>query len=153
LVQPGFPPNDWAPYCVDDVNPFPLQYVMDGAFDNLYRWVQEGIPAPTAARIQVSSAGATSTDVYGNALGGVRTPYLDVPTQTYYPTTPGTGSCELLWGHAVPFAGYFLRGLYATHHDYLSKVQQDAQSLMASKWLVPSDASQIELEADRSHIP
>ncbi len=58
-------------------------YVMDAAFANLTRWVRDGAAPPKAARISVENGGTPQArvvrDQYGNAVGGYRTPYLDVP--------------------------------------------------------------------------
>jgi hypothetical protein len=151
-VKAGFPPNYWFPYCAQGVNPFPLQYILDGASASLTRWVRAGVPAPSAPRITVTGTGQTVNDVYGNAEGGVRTPYVDVPTGTYYGTTPGTGTCEYLWGHEDPFAGYFLKTLYPTHASYVAKVGTDVRTLVSQGWLTAGDGSAIIGAAERSHV-
>jgi Alpha/beta hydrolase domain len=152
-VKAGFPSNYWFPYCAQDVNNFPLQYPLDAAFANLYRWVRAGIPAPSAPRIEVSSSGQIVNDGNGNALGGVRTPYVDVPTATYYGTTPGTGTCEYLWGHADPFARYYLNNLYASHSDYVAKVREDTDQLVSQRWLTRDDGRAIVNAAAESRVP
>ncbi len=157
LVQAGFPASWWDPYCAQDVTRFPLQYPLDAALVSLYRWAERGIPAPTASRIQVSdptSATATVvTDQYGNALGGVRTPAVDVPVATYYGTTPGTGTCQVLWGHQDRLASYVLRSLYPTHRDYVDKVRASVTSLVADRWLTRADGRAIVAAARRAHVP
>jgi Alpha/beta hydrolase domain len=152
-VKAGFPANYWFPYCAQDVNNFPLQYPMDGAFANLIRWVRTGVPAPDIALITTNSSGEIETDANGNALGGLRTPYVDVPTETYYGTTPGTGTCESLWGHDEPFANYYLKTLYPTHSDYVSKVSQDVSKLVGQDYLTATDGRQIVAQAARSRVP
>ena len=61
-----------------------MRYVVNAAFANLDRWVRDGTPAPRAERVAVKNGGtpqaAVATDEFGNAVGGVRSPYLDVPT-------------------------------------------------------------------------
>lgn len=155
LVKSGFPATWWDPYCDQDVTSFPLQYALDGALVNLYRWAERGIPAPTAARITVSdptSADAvTSVDQYGNALGGLRTPAVDVPTATYYGTTPGTGTCTVLWGHEQPFTSDELTSLYPNHETYVSKVSSSVDSLVAEGWLTAADGRSIVAAARRDH--
>jgi hypothetical protein len=74
-----------------------MTYALDAAWANLTRWVRDGVPAPRQARVSVESVGTPQArvvlDQYGNAVGGVRTPYLDVPTATYYTSTKGPGIC------------------------------------------------------------
>ena len=82
---------------------FPLEYAINGAFANMDRWVDRGIPAPSAERIAVtdptSPTAAIVRDALGNAVGGLRTPAIDVPRAAYFGTTPGTGTCQILWGY------------------------------------------------------
>jgi alpha/beta hydrolase family protein len=73
---------------VIDPNPFPFAYVANAAFANLMQWIDRSVPPPRADRIEVTDTTPVqiARDDSGNALGGVRTPYLDVPTGTYVPT-------------------------------------------------------------------
>jgi hypothetical protein len=157
LVRGGFPANDWHDNCLYPDNPFPLQYQLDAAFDNLDRWVRTGTPAPHAPHIDAVGDGTPAatilTDQDGNALGGVRSPAVDVPTATYYGTTPGGGTCLLLWGHYTPLTSDRLHQLYPTHAAYVSKVQTDAAALLKGRWLTKEDATAIVSEAKSSAIP
>jgi hypothetical protein len=152
-LKAGFPANYWFPYCAQDVNNFPLQYPMDGAFADLIRWVRDGVSAPEIALITSNSSDQIETDANGNALGGLRTPYVDVPTETYYGTTPGTGTCESLWGRDEPFARYYLKTLYPTHVDYVSKVTQDVDNLVGEHYLTAADGHKIIARAADSRVP
>ena len=157
LALAGFPPNDWQDNCLYPNNTFPLQYQLDAAFQNLDQWVRNGIPGPHAPHIAAVGAGTPAatilTDQYGNALGGVRSPYVDVPTATYYGTTPGGGTCMLLWGHYMPFTSDQLAQLYPTHASYVSAVQADANNLLAGRWLTQEDAAAIIREAQTAVVP
>src|SRR3546814_9293284 len=55
-------------------------YVMQAALRALDRWVRTGEAPPIAERLQVSDSGALVLDAHGNARGGVRSPWVDVPT-------------------------------------------------------------------------
>jgi hypothetical protein len=158
LTRAGFPANDWQDNCVENnLNPFPLQYVMDGAFANLDQWVRRGTPPPHANHITAigdgTPAATIQTDQYGNALGGARTPYVDVPIGTYYGTSLGSGTCELLWGHWAPFNSSQLQQMYPTHADYVQQVQEDVTRLLAAGWLTPADAAQIIAQAKGAAVP
>jgi Alpha/beta hydrolase domain len=78
---------------------------------------------------------------------------VDVTTETYYGTTPGTGTCESLWGHDEPFAKYYLKTLYSTHADYVSKVNQDVDKLVGDDYLTAADGHKITAQAARSRVP
>jgi hypothetical protein len=157
LARAGFPPNDWQDNCLYPNNTFPLQYQLDAAFQNLDQWVRNGISAPHAPHIAAVGDGTAAatilTDQYGNALGGVRSPYVDVPTATYYGTTPGGGTCMLLWGHYTPFTSDQLAQLYPTHASYVSAVQADTNNLVAGRWLTQEDAAAIVREAQAAVVP
>ena len=68
---------------------------------NLDLWVRYGIRPPHADPIEVVN-GAGVLDEFGNVVGGLRSPYLDVPTSTWFGSTPGAGFCVIA-GHEVPF--------------------------------------------------
>src|SRR5207237_1052492 len=139
------------------LNPFPLQYALDSAFASLDAWVRDGTPPPRAPHIEAVGDGTPAatilTDEYGNALGGVRSPYVDVPIATYEGTTPGPGTCMLLWGNWKPFDHARLAQLYPTHGDYVRRVKRDAVALRAQRWLTSDDAASVIREARRAAVP
>jgi len=159
LARAGFPPFEWE--CTvpagGQPNPYPLSYVLDGAFANLVRWSREGVAPPTASRISVTGAGqpdaATVLDAHGNAVGGVRTPYVDVPTGTYHPTSEGPGYCGALFGSFVPFAEAELRSLYPTHRDYVDKVTAQVRALVHARWYTAQDGARAIHEAEHADVP
>ena len=158
LTAAGYPANDWQDPCLDtNLNPFPLQYFMDGAFENLDRWVTAGTAPPFAPHIEAVGDGTPAAtiinDQYGNALGGLRNPFVDVPIGTYYGTTPGTGTCTLLWGHWTPFTQNQLQQLYPSHADYVTKVKNDVADLVANRFLTSDDATAVILQAQAAEVP
>jgi hypothetical protein len=157
LVRAGFPANDWQDNCLEPNNPFPLEYQLNAAWDNLDQWVRAGVPAPHAPHISAVGDGTPAatilTDQYGNALGGVRSPAVDVPTATYYGTTAGPGTCTLLWGHWTPFSKAQLQQLYPSHNAYVQAVQSDVSSLRSGRWLTKEDAATIVSRAQSAPIP
>lgn len=144
LVRSGFSADWWEPYCERDVTTFPLEYAMNGAFANMVRWVRRGVPAPTAPRIAVSDPSSPTatplTDADGNVLGGLRLPAIEAPRSTYYGTTPGTGTCRILWGHEVPFTPERLAERYPRPADHRREVTRSALQLAARRWITVTDA-------------
>src|SRR5262249_31544351 len=106
-----------------------------------------GPPPPTAAR-----------DAFGNALGGVRTPFLDVPTATYVPTdtvahmTTFSGFC-ILYGYSVPFGEDTLQSLYRNHGDYVSQVAGASKRLVRDGFWLGPDARDVRQQAVHSAVP
>lgn len=158
-----------------EVSDFPIRYVFNAAWRNLERWVNEGIPAPKAECLQLvdstivnsglvkedvpfSPAEAFRKDINGNAVGGVRTPYVDVPTarwvgakQAANPAAPGFGC--FFEGYKIPFGREKLRELYASHADYVEKVTHSARALEAQGWLTAADRAEIIAAAEAAAVP
>ncbi|MDQ2697503.1 MAG: alpha/beta hydrolase domain-containing protein, partial [Actinomycetota bacterium] len=62
---------------------YPYAHVMAGALEALLRWVREGVaPAPGRTLVVDPVTGAIARDRHGNAVGGLRSPHVDVPTST-----------------------------------------------------------------------
>ena len=143
-----------------DPNPYPFSYVANAAFADLTKWIDDGIPPPRAARIEATRTApdAVARDRFGNALGGLRTPFLDVPIATYSPSddtahlTPLSGLCSLL-GYVTPFAHATLHSLYRTHADYVARVARESDSLVRQGFWLPSDARQVVQQAAEAEVP
>ena len=134
-----------------------LTYVYDAAFQHLFQWARKEVEPPRAARIQVkedtSESGTKPTvalDEYGNGIGGVRTPYVEVPVATYFVTSPGPGTCGEL-GHKVAFDRSRIAGQYPDANAYKSKINQAIDRLVREGWLTDSDGRKIRSEL--SSIP
>lgn len=57
-------------------------YVANAAVAWLHKWLHDGTLPPTAARLNVTADDGTpalALDEHGNAAGGIRTPWVDVP--------------------------------------------------------------------------
>ncbi len=125
-------------------------YVLDTAFASLTRWIRDGVAPPRAARIEIENVGTPQArvvrDEFGNAVGGVRTPYLDVPIATYHTTSVGDTFCPEI-GHKEPFDWARLNRLHGTPKNYVSKVSQSVGRLVQERWLTESDGRKITAEA------
>jgi hypothetical protein len=67
---------------------FPTNVAFDAMMDNLDRWSRTGIAPPRADWIQ-RNGNTTVVDEHGNVVGGVRSPYVDVPTSTWFGAATG----------------------------------------------------------------
>jgi hypothetical protein len=130
-----------------DVVPI-MSYAFDAAFANLQQWVRKGTPAPRATRLELKDAGTPQasvvTDQAGNGIGGVRTPYVDVPVATYFATSTGPGNCREM-GHKVDFDAARIRTLHGSEKDYAARVAQSADRLVKERWLTDADGRKIKL--------
>jgi hypothetical protein len=123
-----------------------MTYALDAAYANLTRWVRDGIPAPRADRIVVENGGTpqarVALDQHGNAVGGVRTPYLDVPTATYYTSTRGPGLCRNL-AHKEDFDWARLNRVHGSPDAYAARIAASVDQLVKDRWLTESDGKKI----------
>ncbi|MGB0095849.1 MAG: alpha/beta hydrolase domain-containing protein, partial [Solirubrobacteraceae bacterium] len=132
---------------------FPSSIFFDAALRNLDWWVRLGIAPPHADPILVSgSPPAPVLDEFGNVQGGLRSPYLDVPTSTWFGSSTGPSFCSIA-GHEVPFGKAQLAELYRTHGDYVSKVTRDTVRLVADRFLTVPDGIRLIQEAARANVP
>ena len=154
IAAAGFPPLDIV-YNEPIMSNFPTQYFLNGAFANLDRWVREGAPPPRADRIATDDNGETVLDKFGNAVGGVRSPYLDVPIATYNPssTSDTPGFMAFLRGNMVPFDEQRLTELYGTKSRYMKKVIEATNSLVRERWITKIDGDFIKAEAANTAVP
>ena len=126
-----------------------FQVTLNAAFYNLDQWVRKGIAPPRAERMTVKDPGtpqaSIAADQYGNGLGGVRSPYVDVPTASYSTHTPGQAVCRNL-GYKVPFDWSRLEALYGSSKNYAAKVNQKIDQMVKDRWLLESDAKRLRSE-------
>ncbi len=125
-------------------------YAANATLENIDRWVREGVPAPRADRIGVRNGGTAQAafvkDEYGNAVGGVRSPYLDVPAATFHAKTPGPAVCGNLL-RLEPFSWPQLESLYGSPAGYAANVAESVDRLVGERWLTASDGEKIKREA------
>src|SRR3954469_25177990 len=116
---------------------FPTNVAFDAVMANLEAWVRNGTPPPHQAPINVVN-GAPVLDQFGNVTGGYRTPYLDVPTSTWYGNSTGASFCFIA-GHEVPFTAAQLAAMYPTKADYIAKVDASVDSLVAQRVITEAE--------------
>jgi hypothetical protein len=114
-------------------------------------WVTKKIPPPHADPIKVEN-GAPVLDKFGNVIGGIRTPFLDVPTSTWYGNSTGESFCRIA-GHEVPFDKSKLKELYPSHKAYVDAVKDSVSALVEKGFIVREDGAKLMEEAERAEIP
>lgn len=130
---------------------YPLGMVFNGVWQNLDLWVRKGIAPPRAEPIEVVN-GTPVRDEFGNLRGGVRTPYLNVPTSTWAGASSGAGFCFLV-GHEIPFDQTRLDELYRSHGDYVRKVSHSTVGLVRERFLTFADGLKLIVEAAQADVP
>jgi Alpha/beta hydrolase domain len=130
---------------------FPSRIFFDAALRNLDLWVRYGVKPPHADPIQVVN-GAGVLDQFGNVVGGLRSPYLDVPTSTWFGSTAGPSFCFIA-GHEEPFDAARLAQLYPTHGAYVRAVVRDTVRLVRGRYITAADGLDIIREAAGAAVP
>jgi hypothetical protein len=142
-----------------DVAPtdFPNRYVFDAAWRNLDLWVRTHVPAPHARPLELKAQtgpfrpdSAFMSDPYGNAIGGVRSPVVEVPTARWVGAKTGGFSC-LFVGYKVPFTPAQLLKLYPSEAAYRSRLKAAVARLRAERWLTAEDSQEIISDAGTAH--
>jgi hypothetical protein len=121
-------------------------YVVEGALRQLDRWIRTGEAAPKAPELKVTQdkPPKLATDPNGIAEGGLRTPWVDVPTAVL----SGAGS---MVGFGKPFDAATLERLYpGGKAEYLRKFGASLDSAIAHGFIVPEDKLEIMGLADFS---
>lgn len=133
-------PIVFGPVCARPINSGPQHFVLKAAIHALNRWVREGVPPPSAPRIE-NNGTRLVRDEHGNVRGGIRTPQVDVPIATL----SGEGQLGeifcLLFGTTVPFDAAKLATLYPTPAMFRDAFTESTDRAVAEGFLLPADAA------------
>jgi hypothetical protein len=83
--------------------------------------------------------------------GGVRSPFVDVPTSTWSGNSTGPSFCRIA-GHEVPLAPSRLKSLYPTHSTYVSAVKRNIAQLVARRLIVKEDGAALLKDAEAAAV-
>jgi hypothetical protein len=156
--SPGFQ-ND---PCTLPVTDFPAGAYTALALNYLIEWIANGKTPPHAPPIEVdrNPAGDGShlaLDAFGNAKGGIRNIWVDVPVATHGVFGKGKTQaqdrlCQLA-GTEVPLPEASLRKLYANKSDYTQRANRRLDELIAQGWFLPEYAESIRKDIQATEIP
>jgi hypothetical protein len=121
-------------------------YVMQAALAALNRWVVAGQAPPRAQRLNTteSSPPQLAVDANGNASGGVRSPWMDVPTAHLSGLGQKGAGMVVLFGITEPFDAAKLSALYpGGKADYVDKFDTSLKSSIAAGFILPADETEI----------
>jgi hypothetical protein len=156
--NPGFQ-ND---PCTLPVTDFPAGAFTALALNHLVEWIANGKTPPHAPPIAVdqdpkNDGSFLALDQHGNATGGIRNVWVDVPIATYGVFGKGRTQqqdrlCQLA-GTKVALTDEALRKLYRGHADYTGRIEQRLKELIAGGWFLPEYADMVRADAKRANIP
>ncbi|HKA29613.1 MAG TPA: alpha/beta hydrolase domain-containing protein [Candidatus Binatia bacterium] len=141
--------------CAKPVNAGPQHYVLSAAVDRLTTWVRKGrIRGRSAPRLDIVAGPPPSIarDARGNALGGIRTPQLDVPIATLSGLGQPPGGFCAIFGTTVPFDAATLSMLYPSHTEYVTAVAKAAGEAVRARHLLRADVPAIKAAAIASNV-
>jgi len=165
----GMPHNNARdrPEFVNDPCTLPVTDFHAGAFtalglNHLIEWIANGKVPPHAPPITVDqdTTGDNSPlalDMYGNAKGGVRNVWVDVPIATYgvlgKGKTPAQDRLCQLAGTEVPLPAATLKTLYRDRGDYEKKIEKRLNELVKEGWFLPEYVDAIKADARATTLP
>jgi hypothetical protein len=130
---------------------FPNSIAFNAIFRNLDTWVRKGVPPPRIEPIRVQN-GEPVLDKFGNHTGGVRSPYVDVPTSTWLGNSTGPSFCRIA-GHEIPFDKARLKELYPSRKAYVQAVSENVAKLIAQRVITRGDGNDLIAEAKKMNLP
>jgi hypothetical protein len=152
-IGPALTGNDFnpasQPACGENTRSrVPYRHVLNAALHHLVQQIETGAVPPAGPRFNTTGSGSTlavERDADGNAIGGIRTAHMDVPTAT------SKGYCGTI-GSWVPFTKVRLDALYPTHAGYVAKVKAAVNASIAAGFVLPEDGAETIAEAEASVI-
>ena len=128
----------------------PHHYVTQAALAALDHWVRSGRPPASAPKLVLASGGSVGVapsfalDARGLARGGVRTPWVDVPTIRLSGAGNSGSLLASLVGSGQPFDKAMLATLYpGGKADYLRRFQSALDAAIAAGHILPEDRQEI----------
>ncbi len=142
-----------------NINNIYRQYIEPAVYKNLEEWVINGTLPPVCELIKLNADGSGfAVDEHGNALGGLRSPAVDVPIATYYEAADAEEGKPFAWsfGYQENFSSQKLQELYgiiAPHQNYVKRVTESVRKYVDRKLILPEDGELIILQAQMTPIP
>jgi hypothetical protein len=161
--------------CKLPISRYPMAAFMSVALNHLWQWVDKGTVPPKADRILVdrnvtNDGSLMALDENGNARGGIRNPYVDVPVKKYgvrnegavppitnaHPFVAVRGEAAQnqlcgLAGYEVAFSQAQLKKLYKDKKDFQRRFEQSLDQATKQGWFLPvyrnivlADAAQVD---------
>nr|WP_303695008.1 alpha/beta hydrolase domain-containing protein [Brevundimonas subvibrioides] len=138
-----------------DINAAPQHhYIMMAALSALNQWVTTGESPPAGERLTLEAGQSPrlKLDRVGNALGGVRSPWMDVPTCRLSGMAIAKSRMGALFGSTAPLDPASLSRLYpAGRADYLVKFSEALAAAISAGFILSRDRTEIEALAAASY--
>ncbi len=147
--------------CAKPLSTFLTQAYFSVSLHHLLQWVDKGVVPPRAQRVlldrDATNDGSTmALDANGNPIGGIRSPYVDVPMAKYAPVNTaaeplianpseyvrvnglqGANIMCRLSAYQEPFSAAKLREMYGSKREYVRKFEARLDELEKAGWSLP----------------
>jgi hypothetical protein len=141
--------------CGSPINNGPLHVVAKAALRSLDTWVRTGELPPVAPRLELTD-GATPElrrDADGIALGGLRTPPVDVPVEALSGLPgPSPDLICILLGSTNPLSDARIAELYPSRDAYLEQYEAATDAAIESGFVLESDRDALLAFAQPSRV-
>lgn len=140
------------------INEGPHRFVAQAALHALVRWVTEGTPPPSAPRIELTSRQGRpviARDQAGIAVGGVRTPHVDVPVVVLSGESPPGTARRLGWlvGSTTPLPAEDLASRYGDEDGYRRAYEASLDQAIEAGFLLPAHRDELLSQASAVIFP
>jgi hypothetical protein len=130
--------------CDEGSSSFPTAYFTRAVAALLVAWVEDGSTPPDADRLELAvddDVSEAAVDEVGNALGGVRSPFVDVPLSRYEVHQSGT-SCRSV-GVETPLPKDELVRRYVDPVSYMAEFTKSLEDTIDAGYLLELDRQRI----------
>lgn len=142
--------------CGKPINAAPFHLVAKAAFRALESWVRGGAAPAEGARLELTAAGAPAVrrDQDGIALGGIRTPPVDVPVEVLSGIAgPSPELLCVLLGSTTPLSAERLAELYPSRAEYERVYAEATDAAITAGFVLEDDRQAMLGYAHPSRLP
>jgi hypothetical protein len=131
------------PVCEYPVIPISVSYIQSAFLRAIEAWVRDGTEPPASKLIEIDTDENVVFDENGNAVGGLRSPEIEVPLGQYIANPLTLFNDCFLTGGFIQFDDATFRQLYPTDQDYLRAVDREISRAVADGTVLPEDADNL----------
>ena len=131
-------------------------------FRSLETWLRDGVAPPPGKVLDLADDQSVKRDAYGNALGGLRPYWVELPVSRIASRTeemPGAdgvratgGLCSML-ASEQKLPKEQIAKLYQSHDEYVGKVEAYLKRQVAERYLLPEGAARQLAQAKAAPVP
>lgn len=121
---------------VNSINDIHTEYYICGLLEKLHKWAMAA-QAPEVVTPLVRENGHLKKDRFGNTIGGLRTPYVDVPIARYIASNPDDP--EGICGKMKYFSKEEAENIYGNKSNYIIKFSMQTEEQVRQGWISETD--------------